>query len=260
MNRIEKVFANKQKKKVLIPYIVGGFPNRDKSLRLMHTLAKNGADIIELGVPFSDPMADGPIIQNAIKVALENNINLIDILNLVKEFRLDNTFTPVILMGYLNPIYKMGYVNFASYTKECGVDGVLTVDCPFEYIQDLRNCLYEHAIDCIFLISPNTSIVRIKQILKFASGFIYYISLKGVTGSKELDLLQVQNKIFQLKPLINIPIVVGFGIKDIQEVRKIHTFADGVVIGSYIVDVISKNQHQEEQVISNIIQEFCNIF
>lgn len=258
MSKIKDFFINK-KKKALIPYIVAGHPNLDKSLKIMHTLVKNGADIIELGIPFSDPMADGSIIQNAIKLALENKVSLVDILNLVKEFRKDNSFTPIVLMGYLNPILKMGYEKFSILAKRSGVDGVLVVDCPFEYINDLRNCLFKCDIDCIFLIAPTTPVERIKNILHYSRGFLYYVSLKGVTGSKDLELEQVKNNISQFKHLVNIPIVVGFGINDIEQAKKIVKFTDGIVVGSYIVDAITNNKGNEEHTIANVIKNFRSI-
>ena len=190
MNRIEKKFNDSKAsgKKCLISYITAGDPEKKITADLMHTLVSSGTDIIELGIPFSDPMADGPVIQKACERALINKTSCKDIFNIVKEFRKKNETTPVVLMGYLNPIERIGYENFSSESKESGVDGVLVVDLPHEEAQDIVNIFKKDGLDSIFLIAPNSTQERILNTLKYASGFLYYVSLKGVTGAKNIDI------------------------------------------------------------------------
>ncbi len=240
MSRIAACFAQlkQHKKKALIPFITAGDPAPAMTVQLMHALDAAGADIIELGVPFSDPMADGPTIQRASERALAHHVGLKDILGMVAAFRKDNTTTPVVLMGYANPIEAMGYEKFASQAQAAGVDGVLTVDYPPEECGEFLDCLTRHALDPIFLLAPTSVDERIAAVARAARGFVYYVSLKGVTGAANLDLSAVQTRVAQLRQQIALPIGVGFGIRDGATAKAMAEFADAVVIGSRIVQEI----------------------
>ena len=224
----------------------------------MHALVKGGADIIELGVPFSDPMADGSTIQRAAERALKNRVCLQDVFAVVSRFRERNTTTPVVLMGYLNPIHKMGYAEFAAAAAAAGVDGVLTVDLPIETIQPLYQQLQAHGLDCIFLVAPTTTEARMQTIAKLASGFIYYVSLKGVTGSAQLDTEAVARKVECLRQHIKLPIGVGFGIHDAESARKIAAVADAVIVGSRIVKEIEEHPGGEVAAVGALAQTLKN--
>lgn len=227
-------------RKAVIPYIVAGDPWLDITVPAMHTLVDAGADIIELGVPFSDPMAEGPVIQLGHERALANHIGLSDILAMVTEFRNKDTQTPVVLMGYANPIEVMGYLSFAEAAQRAGVDGVLTVDMPPEEASESNAILRQHDLDTIFLIAPTTSNERTEQICGMATGYIYYVSLKGVTGAGHLDTTEVASKVGFIKQTTDLPVCVGFGIKDADSARAIAKYADGVVVGSVLVDGIGE--------------------
>ena len=255
MSRIQQTFAALDGAKALIPYITVGDPNLDTTLALMHSLVENGADILELGVPFSDPMADGPTIQRAAERALANKVSLNDVLNIVRRFRETNGNTPVVLMGYLNPIHKIGYQAFAQAAAEAGVDGVLTVDSPVETITPLHDALKARGIDCIFLIAPTTTEERIQTISRVAGGFVYYVSLKGVTGAASLDTEEVSRKIELLRKYIDIPIGVGFGISNAESARKIGAVADAVIVGSRIVKEIENNAGHEAEAVGALAKE-----
>ncbi|MDD5403836.1 MAG: tryptophan synthase subunit alpha [Sulfuricella sp.] len=244
MSRIGKTFTQlkQQGKKALIPFITAGDPAPSHTVPLMHKLVEAGADILELGVPFSDPMADGPTIQRASERALKHGVGLRDVLALVAEFRKTNPDTPVVLMGYANPIECMGYEAFAQAAETAGVDGVLTVDYPPEECAGLAATLQQHGIDMIFLLSPTTPDSRFRQVAKLAQGFIYYVSLKGVTGSANLDLHEVSRKIPLIQAAANLPVGVGFGIRDGETARAVARFSDAVVIGSRIVEEIENSQ------------------
>ncbi len=243
MSRIASTFEQlkQQGKKALIPFITAGDPAPRHTVGLMRKLVEAGADIIELGVPFSDPMADGPTIQRASERALKHGVGLRDVLAMVAEFRKRNVSTPVVLMGYANPIEAMGHEAFAAAAQEAGVDGVLTVDYPPEESAAWAACLERHQIDPIFLLSPTTPAARIEQVAKLARGFIYYVSLKGVTGAATLDLKEVAAKIPQIRAVANLPVGVGFGIRDTQAARAMADIADAVVIGSRIVQEIENS-------------------
>ncbi|WP_416189241.1 tryptophan synthase subunit alpha [Neisseria sp. CCUG17229] len=255
MSRIQQTFADLNGAKALIPYITVGDPDTDTTLALMHSLVENGADILELGVPFSDPMADGPTIQRAAERALKKHVSLKDVLSVVRRFREQNSRTPVVLMGYLNPIHKMGYETFAQAAAEAGVDGVLTVDSPVETIEPLQKALESRGIDCIFLIAPTTTEARIQTIAKLAGGFVYYVSLKGVTGAASLDTDEVSRKIELLRKYIDIPIGVGFGINNAESARKIGAVADAVIVGSRIVKEIEDNAGREAEAVGLLAKE-----
>jgi tryptophan synthase alpha chain len=252
MSRITTVFdkLRQQKRKALIPFITAGDPEPAMMISLMHELVKAGADIIELGVPFSDPMADGPTIQRSSERALKHHVGLKDVLTMVEDFRKNDRSTPVVLMGYANPIEAMGYGRFAARAKECGVDGVLTVDYPPEESGEWAKHLEREKIDAIFLLSPTTPQARIARVAQLAQGYVYYVSLKGVTGSLNLDLRDVASKLTQLRSHISIPIGVGFGIRDGATAKAVAQLADAVVVGSRIVEEIEKSPKAE--VLANV--------
>lgn len=223
-------------RKAVIPYIVAGDPWREITVPAMHTLVKAGADIIELGVPFSDPMAEGPVIQLGHERALAHNVGMNDVLAMVAEFRQQDANTPVVLMGYANPIEVMGYEAFAQAATAAGVDGVLTVDMPPEEASDMNAVFREHKLDSIFLIAPTTTEARTKAICGMATGYIYYVSLKGVTGAGHIDTDEVKSKVNGIKQFTSLPVCVGFGIKDGDSAAAIGECADGVVVGSVLVN------------------------
>lgn len=242
MSRIQSTFAalSAQGRKGLIPFITAGDPEPGLTVALMHALVEGGADVIELGVPFSDPMADGPVIQRASERALANGVSLTQVLGWVREFRQRDANTPVVLMGYANPIERMGERAFAQAAREAGVDGVLVVDYPPEECESFAQLMREHGIDPIFLLAPTTTDARIAQVARVASGYLYYVSLKGVTGSGALDLDSVAARLPVIKRHANLPVGVGFGIRDAQTARAIATVADAVVIGSRLVQLLEE--------------------
>lgn len=247
MNRIAKTFValKKQNRKALIPFVTAGDPNPGITVQLMHRLVQSGADILELGVPFSDPMADGPTIQRSSERALKHDVSLNDVFGMVAEFRKIDTNTPVVLMGYANPVEAMGYAAFAIKAKECGVDGVLIVDYPPEESGEWVQCLDQQEIDAIFLLSPTTPQQRIEHVAKMAKGYIYYVSLKGVTGASHLDLQEVSTMLAQLRNYISLPIGVGFGIRDGATAKAVAGLADAVVVGSRIIEEIERSPDAE---------------
>lgn len=240
MSRIEACFNElaKSNRKALIAYVTAGDPHPDQTVKIMHTLVEAGSDIIELGVPFSDPMADGPVIQAACERALAHNTSLQNVLSMVAEFRQLDTQTPVVLMGYQNPIEVLGVKKFAQLAKQNQVDGVLTVDMPIEQSRETINTYKENQLDSIFLVAPTTSSERIKSICDYSSGFVYYVSLKGVTGAGHLDTVQVADKVAEIKQASTLPVGVGFGIKDAESASKVALIADAVVVGSAIINEI----------------------
>lgn len=252
MSRIQATFEKlrQQQRSALIPFFTAGDPSLAATVPLMHAMVASGADVIELGVPFSDPMADGPTIQRASERALKNGMSLRGVLAMVAEFRQQNNTTPVVLMGYGNPIEAMGWDVFASRCAEVGVDGVLTVDFPPEESHDAFEHLQRHGIDPIFLLAPTTEEARIKQVAQLARGYVYYVSLKGVTGSGNLDLAAIEEKIPQLRKHITLPIGVGFGIRDAVTAQAIAKLCDGVVVGSRIVQEIEDST--EQNVVANV--------
>ena len=242
-NRIASCFARLKAdgKSALIPYIAAGDPDLSVTVPLMHRMVEKGADIIELGVPFSDPNADGPTIQASMERALEQRISLLKVLNMVALFREKNTDTPVVLMGYLNPVEKMGYETFANKAAAAGVDGVLTVDLPPEEADEFVGLMNGNQIDCIFLIAPTTVETRIMKIAEYGSGYLYYVSLKGVTGSNTLNVDEVEQKLQHIRSVTDLPVAVGFGIKDSDSASAVAKVADGVVVGSAIINRIESN-------------------
>lgn len=241
-----------QGRKALIPYITAGDPAPQLTVQLAHALVKAGADIIELGVPFSDPMADGPVIQRASERALLHHVSLRQVLDMVREFRQTDTQTPIVLMGYLNPVEIMGYSTFAQAAAEAGVDGVLTVDLPPEEAGDLLVELQQQDIDPIFLLAPTTSDERVRKICSVASGYVYYVSVKGVTGAGHLNVEAVSEKISQLRRLTDLPIGVGFGIKDGASAKAISQVADAVVVGSALIGKIELNVEDHDAILREV--------
>lgn len=235
--RIQSRFhlLRQQGRKALIPFVTAGDPNPEVTLPLMQALVAAGADIIELGEPFSDPMADGPIIQRASERALQHRVNLRLVLDMVREFRRTDDSTPVVLMGYLNPIEIMGHETFANQAAAAGVDGILVVDSPPEEGTKLLEALNRYGIAHIFLIAPTTSDERIAWICTKASGFVYYVSIKGVTGATHLDLGPVAEKLATIRGFTDLPLGVGFGIKDAATAAAVAAIADAVIVGSAIV-------------------------
>jgi tryptophan synthase alpha chain len=252
MSRIASTFAKLRSadRKALIPFITAGDPDPASIVPLMQALTESGADIIELGVPFSDPMADGPTIQRSSERALKHHTSLKTVVAAVSRFRQSDSSTPVVLMGYANPIEAMGYERFAESAAKAGVDGVLVVDYPPEEGSGLASELTKRGIDSIFLLSPTTEEARMEKVGRLASGYIYYVSLKGVTGAATLDLDEVGRKIPLLRSHIKVPIGVGFGIRDAQTARAVSRIADAVVIGSRLVQEIE--QSAPDQLIGNV--------
>jgi tryptophan synthase alpha chain len=240
MSRIPNTFATLavQGRKALIPFITAGDPHPDMTLPLMRALVAGGADIIELGVPFSDPMADGPTIQRASERALAHGMSLRRVLSLVSEFRQENATTPVVLMGYANPVEAYGVVAFASDAHNAGVDGVLVVDYPPEECAVFAAVMKQSNIDPIFLLAPTSTEKRYEEVAQIGSGYIYYVSLKGVTGSGALDLDEVARRIPLIREKVGMPVGVGFGIRDGATAARIAAVADAVVIGSRIIEEI----------------------
>lgn len=254
MSRIQHTFQrlNQQKRKALIPYIMAGDPSLETCLKLMHRLVAAGADILELGAPFSEPVSDGTVIQAAHLRSLQQGVTLTKVLELVSQFRQQDQKTPIVLMGYVNPIEIMGYEKFTQHAKTAGLDGVLTVDLPLEEGRDFCQQLRDAEIDPIFLIAPTTSQQRMAEIVKVASGYIYYISLKGVTGSSKLDIPEVERGLLPLRESTQLPIAVGFGIHDAHSAAQISTIADGVIVGSALVTRIDKYKADTEVMLREV--------
>lgn len=252
MSRIAPIFEKlkQQGRKALIPFVTAGDPDRELAVPLMHALAASGADVIELGVPFSDPMADGPVIQRASERALAGGTSLRDVLAFVAEFRRTNKDTPVVLMGYANPIEAMGLETFAGAAAQAGVDGVLVVDYPPEECVRLAAELEPRGIDIIFLLAPTSTDARISGVARLARGYVYYVSLRGVTGAANLDLAEVAAMLPRIRERIALPIGVGFGIRDAQTARAVAGVADAVVIGSRLVQEIENSPR--DRVLDNI--------
>jgi tryptophan synthase alpha chain len=254
MSRITACFERlkKENKTALIPYVTAGDSNPAITVPLMHRMVEAGADIIELGIPFSDPMADGPTIQLACERALVHQVSLRDVMEMTREFRQTDNITPVVYMGYLNPVEAMGYVEFAQAASEVGVDGLLTVDLPPEESKDLLIALKPYAIDPIFLLSPTTQPQRIKKIAAVGAGFLYYVSLKGVTGSNVLDVEDVAQHVAAIREVSELPIGVGFGIKTAADALAVSKVSDAVVVGSAIVKIIEQHTDDAETIMDEI--------
>lgn len=250
MSRLNAVFAElaARSRKALVPYIVAGDPALDTTVPLMHELVKQGADILELGVPFSDPMAEGPTIQLAHERALENKVSLTMVLEMVREFRQQDSNTPVVLMGYANPVERMGFKVFAERASAAGVDGLLTVDLPPEEAAGQVDVLRDNGIDTIFLLAPTTSEDRVKKIVSLATGYLYCVSLKGVTGAGNLDTEAVARQLEVIKRHTTLPVTVGFGIKDGKSAAALAPLCEGVVVGSALIERLAKAQASQDTV------------
>lgn len=237
MNRIDLKLKELKtaNKKMVSPYITAGDPHPDLTVQLMHDLVEAGADILELGIPFSDPMAEGPVIQHAMERALAHGVCCKSVLEMVRVFRQKDKNTPIILMGYLNPIEQYGYQRFAQDAVEAGVDGTILVDLPPEEYSDIAPVWQEQGLYSIFLCSPTTTKERMELINQFAKGYLYYVSLKGVTGSDALNMTSLQMEYQQRKVQTKLPVMVGFGIKTPEMAAEIAHFADGVIIGAALI-------------------------
>ena len=246
--RISACFAAAKKadRKVLVPFITAGDPDPRWTVAVMHALVEAGADVIELGVPFSDPMADGPVIQLASERAIEKGVSLGSVLEMVKNFRQTDSVTPVVLMGYMNPVERYGLTRFPQDATNAGVDGLLLVDCPPEERDDLGSAMQIAGLDGICLVAPTTTRERVRSIAAGASGFIYYVSLKGITGAGQLDLPELQQPVQQIRAFSDLPVAVGFGIKSAEMAVKVAVHADAVVIGSALVESLSIAATEED--------------
>ncbi len=259
MNRITQCMNALQAegKKAFVAYIVSGDPRPSITLPAMHKLVEQGVDIIELGVPFSDPMAEGEVIQLGHERALQHRVSLTSTIALVKQFREENQQTPVVLMGYANPIERKGYSVFAKEAADAGVDGVLTVDLPPEEAQGLNEELKHVGLENIFLLAPTTTAARIREIVSMASGFIYYVSLKGVTGAGHLDIDSVKNKMAAIRKATDLPLCVGFGIKDGVSAKAVAEYGDGAVVGSVFVDRMGALKEASDEDLLNAVGDIA---
>jgi tryptophan synthase alpha chain len=237
MSRIKMTFERlaRERRKALIPYVTAGDPEPAVTVPLLRALAGAGANVIELGVPFSDPMADGPVIQRSGERALKHRVGLDRVLEFVAEFRRIDSVTPVVLMGYANPIEAMGLGRFVESAEQAGVDGVLVVDYPPEESVEFAAMLRARGLDMIFLLAPTSTEARIEQVAGIASGYIYYVSLRGVTGARHLDLGEAAQKLAIIRSKTNLPVGVGFGVSDAKTARAVANIADAVVVGSRII-------------------------
>lgn len=235
-------------RKALIPYITAGDPEPGATVGLMHALVAAGADLVELGVPFSDPQADGPVIQNACERALAHHVTLAGVLDMVAAFRREDGDTPVVLMGYLNPVETMGLAHFAERAGAAGVDGVLVVDSPPEESDALVRALTDNGVDPIFLLAPTTADDRMERICASARGFLYYVSLKGVTGAASLAVDEVEARLAAIRRYTGLPVGVGFGIRDAESAARIGAFADAVVVGSAVVGLVAEHRDDPEAI------------
>jgi tryptophan synthase alpha chain len=249
MSRIQSTFSAlaAQHKKGLIPFITAGDPSPQLTVPLMHALVAGGSDVLELGIPFSDPMAEGPVIQRACERALKFGIGIKDVLDYVREFRKTNTSTPVVLMGYANPIEHMGIDTFIQAAKDAGVDGTIVVDYPPEECEEFAEKMKANGMDPIFLLAPTSTEERIAQVARVGSGFSYYVSLKGVTGAQHIDTAEVAARLAIVRKYVKLPIGVGFGIRDAATAKLVSSVADAVVIGSRIIQEL-ENTPQDKAV------------
>ena len=257
MSRIQNTFETlrRSNRKALIPYVTAGDPDPAATVPIMHAMVASGADIVELGVPFSDPMADGPVIQRSGERALKHRVGLDQVLAMVREFRDRDSITPLVLMGYANPIEAMGQAKFIKAAREAGVDGVIVVDYPPEECQDFARQLRESGVDPVFLLAPTSTPERIAMITRIASGYIYYVSLRGVTGVANIDLNDVGAKIAQIRAQTALPVGVGFGIRDGAAARAICEIADAAIIGSRVIQEIEAAPESASQRVGAFLSE-----
>ncbi|WFE68060.1 tryptophan synthase subunit alpha [Thiomicrospira sp. R3] len=260
-NRISHRLAllKQQNQTALIPYITAGDPHPNLTVELMHLLVAQGANLIELGVPFSDPMADGPVIQKAVERALAHKVSLKQVLAMVKAFRDSDSDTPVILMGYLNPVEAMGFERFAQQAQAAGVDGVLTVDMPPDESEGYAQALKAHDLERIFLVSPTTPESRLEAVNQLGSGFVYYVSLKGVTGKGTVNTVEVATQVSKLKHKVGLPVGIGFGIRDAESAFNMAKIGDAVIIGSALVGLVEQH-HQDPEAIKQALTDQMQLF
>ena len=239
-NRIDQTFAAlaESGRRALIPFVTAGYPEADWTVPILHAMVRAGADIIEVGVPFSDPMADGPVIQVASERAIANGVSPRVVLDMVRRFRRDDPATPIVLMGYLNPVERYGHEAFAADAAAAGVDGLLLVDCPPEEMGDLRGCMDGHGVFPICLVAPTTTEARMAAIARQARGYLYYVSFKGITGADRLDAAGLAGPLGRLRGHTSLPVAVGFGIKGPESAAAVAGVADGVVIGSALIEAL----------------------
>lgn len=260
MSRIASTFKQlaEQGRSALIPFFTAGDPDPESAVPLMRAMVMGGADVIELGVPFSDPIADGPVIQRSSERALHHGVSLRGVIEMARTYRKEDQKTPLVLMGYANPIEQMGFERFADSAKEAGVDGVLVVDYPPEECEDLVTVLRSRNIDTIFLLSPTSTDERVAAVGKLASGYVYYVSLRGVTGASNIDIPDVSQQVERIRQFVDVPVGVGFGIRDGETAHAISKIADAVVIGSRIVLTIEESASGEAAVprIASLMHEF----
>ena len=259
MSRIKKTFdrLNKDNKKALGIFVTAGDPDFETSLKLITNLPDSGVDFIEIGMPFSDPMAEGPIIQQSSKLALDNGHTMELTFDLIKKFRNKNSQTPIILMGYYNPIYQYGNENFIKRCLDDGVDGLIVVDLPPEHDSELCDLTIDIDLDFIRLATPTTNKKRLNIVLNKSSGFLYYVSIMGITGTKEPDLDILKEQVIKLKKETDIPIGVGFGIKRPDQAQKISEFSDAIVVGSSLIEKIMGNyQNNKENLVLSEVSEY----
>jgi tryptophan synthase alpha chain len=256
MSRIEQTFAalKAQHKTGLVTFITAGDPGPEMTVPLMHALVAGGADVLELGVPFSDPMAEGPVIQRACERALKFNVGMKDVLGYVREFRKTDETTPVVLMGYANPIERMGQSAFIQAAKAAGADGAIVVDYPPEECEAFAAEMKANGLDMIFLLAPTSTTERVKQVARHGGGFSYYVSLKGVTGAGGIDTEDVARRVAAIREHVKLPIGVGFGIRDAQTARAVASVADAVVIGSRIIQELENTPKEQGP---QAVQAFC---
>ena len=239
-DRLAAAFSAKGSRAALIPYVTAGDPSPAATVPLMHALVEAGADVIELGVPFSDPMADGPVVQRATQRAIEKGVGLVHVLEMVSEFRRTDGVTPVVLMGYANPIERFGQEAFAQKAAQAGVDGVLVVDYPPEEMIEFAGYLETASVAPIFLLAPTSTQERVKKVAKIARGYVYYVSLKGVTGSGSIDIAEVEQRLASIRQHLSVPVGVGFGIRDAESARRLGQVSDAVIIGSKLIETMEE--------------------
>ena len=262
-SRIPSIFKEnaKKNKKTFISYLVCGDPSKNDTLIAMKVMADSGVDVIELGIPFTDPIADGPVIQKSIDRALKNNVSLKDVISVVEKFRKTNKKTAVVLMGYMNPVHKMGVEKFTKSINKNDIDGVLIVDSPPEESIDLNSSLKKYNKSHIYLASPTTTDQRMRSITQMSSGYVYYVTVKGITGSKLTDISTIKKNVAKIKKYSknNIPVAVGFGIKDSKSAKQMSRFSDGIIIGSSIVELIHKHSNNKNVMKKNLTSYLSSI-
>ena len=262
-SRIPSIFREnaKKNKKTFISYLVCGDPSKNDTLSAMKIMADSGVDVIELGIPFTDPIADGPVIQKSIDRALKNNVSLKDVISVVEKFRKTNKKTAVVLMGYMNPVHKMGVEKFTKSINKNDIDGVLIVDSPPEESIDLNSSLKKYNKSHIYLASPTTTDQRMRSITQMSSGYVYYVTVKRITGSKLTDISTIKKNVAKIKKYSknNIPVAVGFGIKDSKSAKQMSKFSDGIIIGSSIVELIHKHSNNKNVMKKNLTSYLSSI-